>query len=262
MCLLPHRLGSSGDTPHPPHRLGRTLAGPPGGRAPGQQGCMTQSHPLPGLGLAFCPGTPRTASSPQNLVLRVSGPKGLWCPGPGAPLTWNPVFPEGSQAAPPLPGSGGGAPGYTMAAPAWTAVVCRDTAASAGQASSTGPDSARGPGVPSGGRWARPARPLGVLELGLDPASHPAPSSGEGAHGRVTCSRVLPQTPRSRAAWIRIFQRNQCPELERQKDLQGVSRDPGLQGPGASLCCSSVERVRSLLADSSLPTNQDSTPGG
>ena len=189
-----------GTPPHPPHGLGRTLAGPPGGRAPGQQGCVTQSHPLPGLGLAFCPGTPRTASSPQNLVLRVSGPKGLWCPGPGAPLTWNPVFPEGSQAAPPLPGSGGGAPGYTMAAPARTAVVCRDTAASAGQASSTGPDSARGPGVPAGGRWARPARPLGVLELGLDPASHPAPSSGEGAHGRVTCSRVLPQTPRSRAA--------------------------------------------------------------
>ena len=34
VCLLPHRLEVLGRPPHPPHRLGGTLAGPPGGPGP------------------------------------------------------------------------------------------------------------------------------------------------------------------------------------------------------------------------------------
>lgn len=43
---------------------------PWGGRAAGQQGCVTQSHPVARAGSGPLP------RNPQNLVLRVSGPKG------------------------------------------------------------------------------------------------------------------------------------------------------------------------------------------
>ena len=79
---------------------------PQGGRTPGQQGCVTQSHPLARAGSGLLLRNPKDGLFPPE-----SGPQGLRPQGlvvSGAPLTWNPVFPEGSQAAPPLPGSGGG----------------------------------------------------------------------------------------------------------------------------------------------------------
>lgn len=188
VCLLPHRLEVLGRPPHPPHRLGGTLAGPPGGPGPRPAG-VCDPVPPPCQGWVW-----PSAQEPQGQHL--------------PPRIWS----SGSQARDlrrPLPSLGAGVGGSRLHyghSRTLTAVLCRDTAASAGQASSTGPNSACGLGVPSGGQWAQAERTSAVPEPGLDPASHPAPSSGgersqegplgprKGAHGRITCSRELLQT--------------------------------------------------------------------
>ena len=83
------------------------LAGPTAGPGPRPAEGVDPGWSFSWAGSGPRPGTPRFASPPQNLVHRVSGPEGLWGPCPGAPLTWNPVFPEGSSGRQPLSSLGG-----------------------------------------------------------------------------------------------------------------------------------------------------------
>lgn len=138
-----------------------TLAGPTAGPGPRPAGGVDPGWSFSWAGAGPRPGTPRFTSPPQNLVHRVSGPEGLWGPCPGAPLIWNPVFPEGS--------SGGPSPPWVGSRPIDGTCPAQDGAlvSRAKRPPPAGPPApACGPGAPPGGQWARPERPRGPQSTG------------------------------------------------------------------------------------------------
>ena len=276
VCLLPPRLRGSGETPSPSTSPGQVTGRTPG--AAGQRGGVTQSHPLARAGSGPLPRSPQVSVLPPESGPRGLRPQRLVESGPRAPLTWNPASPEGPRAAPPLPGGCGGLQATLWPLPAPTVSPAQKHSGLCGpglvpqpqlhlrsrgalwwlmdptsEAARDPPRAGPGPGLP----------PSPKLRGGEGPGGGPG-VSGEGAHGRVTCSRVLLQTPRGRAARIPIFQRSQGLELERQKDLQGVNQDRGLQGLQAPVLLLGGGTVsgEACSLTAACPPLQGSSPGG
>ena len=72
MCLLPHRLGSSGDTPSPSTRPGQDTGRTPGGPGPRPAGLCDPVPPLARAGSGLLPRNPKDGLFPPE-----SGPQGL-----------------------------------------------------------------------------------------------------------------------------------------------------------------------------------------